>query len=184
MANLFFAANTILTSKAARFGSKRIWLFTDDDDPGTKEAQKSVITRARDLNDLGIKIECRFFDKPGKPAFDRSKFYDNILYRDEEDEGDIDDWKVPLDPLARVGTLTSWMKSKRTPKRSQFNIPMELAPGMEIGIKGYILFKRQEIHRSHYVYAQGEKLEIAEVKSADIDPVSSTFNLTLTTGIE
>lgn len=175
MANVLFAANIILTSKAARFGSRRVWLFTDEDEPGTKEAQKSAITRARDLNDLGIRMEFRFFDKPGKPPFDRTKFYDDIFYKGDEEEGDYDDWRVPLDPVTRKESLLTWVRSKQTPKRSQFNILMELGPGMEIGIKGFILFKRQEAQRSHYVYAQEEKLAIAHVESADIDPVSPQY---------
>ena len=72
---------------------------------------------------------------------------------------------------ARFDALLSMIKAKQTPRRSQFNIMMELGPGMEIGIKGFILVKRQEIQRSHYVYAQEEKLELAHVESADVDPV-------------
>ena len=170
MANVLFAANTLLTSKAARFGSKRVFLVTDDDSPGPKDAQKSAITRARDLNDLGIRLEPFFISHPGRPLFDITKFYENIIYRDDEDQDD-GEYHLPTDAAARFETLSSMIRAKQTPRRSQFNILMELGPGMQIGIKGFILVKRQEIHRSHYVYTQGEKLELAQVESADVDPV-------------
>jgi ATP-dependent DNA helicase 2 subunit 1 len=171
MANVLFAANTILTSKAPRFGSRRVFLVTDDDSPGSKDAQKSAITRARDLNDLGIRLEPFFMSHPGQPAFDISKFYENIIYRDDEDQ-DVGEYHLPVDASKRFDTLLTMIRSKQIPRRSQFNILMELGPGMEIGIKGFIWVKRQEIRRSHYVYARGEKLELAQVSSADIDPVT------------
>jgi len=172
MANVLFAANTILTSKAARFGSRRIFLVTDDDNPGTKDSQKSAITRARDLNDLGIRLEPFFISHPDRPVFDISKFYEDIIYRDDEDQDD-GEYHLPTDASKRFETLLSMIKAKQTPRRSQFNILMELGPDMQIGVKGFILVKRQEIHRSHYVYAQEEKLALAKVESADVDPVSS-----------
>jgi len=182
MANVLFAANTLLTSKAARFGSKRIFLVTDDDSPGSKDTQKSAITRARDLNDLGIRLEPFFISHPGRPPFDISKFYEDIIYRDDEDQDD-GEYHLPTDAAARFETLLSMIKAKQTPRRSQFNILMELGPGMQIGIKGFILVKRQEIHRSHYVYAEGEQLALAQVESADIDPVFN-YLLQLRLGIE
>jgi hypothetical protein len=94
-----------------------------------------------------------------------------VIYRDDEDQDD-GEYHLPTDASARFETLLGMIKAKQTPRRSQFNIMMELAPGMQIGIKGFILVKRQEIKRSHYVYAQGEKHEFAHVESADIDPVS------------
>lgn len=173
MANVLFAANTLLTSKAARFGSRRVFLVTDDDSPGSKDQQKSAITRARDLNDLGIRLEPFFISHPDRPSFDLSKFYENVIYRDDEDQDD-GEYHLPTDASARFETLLSMIKAKQTPRRSQFNILMELAPGMQIGIKGFILVKRQEIRRSHYVYAQEETPALAHVESADIDPVGSS----------
>ena len=97
MANVLFAANTLLTSKAARFGSRRVFLVTDDDNPGgSKDAQKSAITRARDLNDLGIRLEPFFISHPDRPPFDITKFYENIIYRDDEDQDD-GEYHLPTD---------------------------------------------------------------------------------------
>ena len=171
MSNVLFAANNLMTEKAARFGSKRVFLVTDDDSPpGNKDVQKAVITRARDLNDIGVRLEPFFISHPDKPPFDITKFYENVIYRDDEDQDD-GEYHLPVDASARFETLLSMIKAKQTPRRSQFNIPMELGPDMQIGIKGFILYKRQEIHRSHYVSAQGEKLELAKPVSVDVDPV-------------
>jgi len=48
------------------------------DDPALKN---SAITRACDLYDLGIHTHPFYISNPGKPEFDPTKFYGNIIYR-------------------------------------------------------------------------------------------------------
>lgn len=47
-------------------------------------------------------------------------------------------------------------------------MPFEIGPGLKIGIKGYILIKRQEKVRSCYVWMNGEKPQIAIGSSSKI----------------
>lgn len=77
MANVFFCANQIFTTKAANFGSRRLFIITDNDDPhpSDKSAKSAAVVRAKDLYDLGVTIEL-FPITQGHSPFDLSKFYD------------------------------------------------------------------------------------------------------------
>lgn len=80
MSNMFFCANQIFTIKAPNFGSRRLFIITDKDDPycADKDARRSATTRAKDLYDLGVIIELFPISHPGH-EFDRTKFYDVSL---------------------------------------------------------------------------------------------------------
>ena len=77
MANVLFCANQIFTTRAANFGSRRLFIVTDDEDPhaNDKAAKSAAAVRAKDLYDLGVTIEL-FPITYGDSSFDVSKFYD------------------------------------------------------------------------------------------------------------
>jgi ATP-dependent DNA helicase 2 subunit 1 len=77
LANVLFCAIQIFTTKAANFGSRRLFIITDNDDPhaSDKQARSAAAIRAKDLYDLGAGIEL-FPIIRGKSEFDLSKFYD------------------------------------------------------------------------------------------------------------
>lgn len=77
MSNLLFCANQIFTTKAPNFGSRRLFIITDNDDPHTddKALRSAAAVRAKDLYDLGVVIELFPISKPDHD-FDRTKFYD------------------------------------------------------------------------------------------------------------
>jgi ATP-dependent DNA helicase 2 subunit 1 len=77
MSNLFFCANQIFTTKAANFGSRRLFIVTDNDDPHSsdKAARSAAAVRAKDLYDLGVIIDL-FPLTRGDKKFDLTKFYD------------------------------------------------------------------------------------------------------------
>lgn len=166
MANVLFAANQIFTTKAANFASRKLFLVTDDDDPHSddKALKNSAITRARDLYDLGVEIDPFYMSNPGRTsAFDPGKFYDDIVYRpaygDEEEDKPL---PVTGSGTTRLQDMISTVRSKATPKRAQFSTTLEIGPGLTIGVKGYILFKRQEKGRSHFIFTGGEKAQIVK----------------------
>lgn len=77
MANVLFCANQVFTTNAANFGSRRLFVITDNDSPhgGDKGLKSSAAVRAKDLYDLGVTIE--LFPISGEDKkFDLSKFYD------------------------------------------------------------------------------------------------------------
>jgi ATP-dependent DNA helicase 2 subunit 1 len=77
MSNVLFCANQIFTTKAPNFGSRRLFIITDNDDrhAGDKNARSQAAVRAKDLYDLGVVIELFPISRPGH-EFDRAKFYD------------------------------------------------------------------------------------------------------------
>lgn len=148
MANVLFAANQVFTTKAANFQSRRLFIVTDDDDPhaNDKALKNSSITRARDLYDLGVRIDPFFISNPKrKGGFDASRFYDDIIYRspgDDEEENFIT--STTTSGTMRLKEMVSSIKSKTTAKRALFGTKLELGPGLSIGVRGYLLYKRQE----------------------------------------
>jgi ATP-dependent DNA helicase 2 subunit 1 len=77
MSNVLFCANQIFTTRAPNFGSRRLFVITDKDDPHAtdKAARSGAAVRAKDLYDLGIIIELFPISHPDH-EFDRAKFYD------------------------------------------------------------------------------------------------------------
>lgn len=77
MSNVLFCANQIFTTRAPNFGSRRLFIITDKDDPhgGDKTLRNQATVRAKDLYDLGVVIELFPISHPDY-EFDRSKFYD------------------------------------------------------------------------------------------------------------
>lgn len=77
MNNLLFCANQIFTTRAPNFGSRRLFIITDNDDPhsGDKSQRSLAAVRAKDLYDIGVVIELFPISTP-EHEFDRSKFYD------------------------------------------------------------------------------------------------------------
>ncbi len=77
MASMLFCANQIFTTRAPDFGSRRLFIITDNDDPhgADKRARSGAQVKAKDLYDLGVVIELFPISHPNH-EFDRTKFYD------------------------------------------------------------------------------------------------------------
>lgn len=77
MANILACANFLFMTRAPDFGSRRLFIITDEDDPASKagEPKNLAAVRAKDLYDLGVVIELFPISKPGN-KFDRAVFYD------------------------------------------------------------------------------------------------------------
>ncbi|KAF2434498.1 putative DSB repair complex subunit Ku70 [Tothia fuscella] len=170
MASVLFCANQIFTTKASNFASRRLFLVTDNDDPhrGEKALASTAAVRAKDLYDLGVVIELFPISKPDH-EFDRTIFYDDIVYRntlntDENAPAPLTSAAKPSKSGSGISlfqSLLSNINSHISPRRALFSVPLELSPGIRIGVKGYILFKREEIRKSCNVWMGGEKPQIA-----------------------
>ncbi|KAI1376233.1 hypothetical protein F4677DRAFT_454504 [Hypoxylon crocopeplum] len=173
MSILFFLANNLLTTKAPNFGSRRLFIITDNDDPHSdnKLLKENAARRAKDLYDLGVTIELFAITRDDE-KFDFSKFYDDIIYRDpaveEAHPGRVSTSKSGSG-LTLLNSLISNINSKETPKRSYFsNMSLELGPGLQISVKGYNIVQKQAAGRSCYVWLDGEKAQIAVGETARI----------------
>ncbi|EPE10157.1 ku70 protein [Ophiostoma piceae UAMH 11346] len=178
MSNVLFCANQVFTTNAPNFGSRRLFIITDNDDPhsGDKAARSAAAVRAKDLYDLGVVIEL-FPISRGDKKFDLTKFYDDIIYRDPAAEAGSSNRVVSAksgDGLTLLASLISNISAKHTPKRSYFsNLTFEIAPGLNISVKGYILLNRQKPARTCYVWLDGEKPQIASGKTTRVDDESA-----------
>ncbi|CRK41279.1 hypothetical protein BN1723_015910 [Verticillium longisporum] len=164
MANVFFCANQIFTTKAANYSSRRLFILTDNDSPhpSDKAAKSAAAVRAKDLYDLGVNIEL-FPITRGDNEFDLANFYDDIIYRDANAEANHSEvrYSKTADGLSLLNSLISNINSKQVAKRALFSsVPLEIAPGLRISIKGYNILHRQEPARSCYVWLEGEKPQI------------------------
>ena len=65
------------------------------------------------------------------------------------------------DGISLLQSLLSNINSKNAPRRAVFSLPFEIAPGLKIGVKGYVLLKRQTVTKTCYVWVGGEKIQIA-----------------------
>jgi ATP-dependent DNA helicase 2 subunit 1 len=178
MSNVLFCANQIFTTNAPNFGSRRLFIITDNDDPhaGDKQARSAAAVRAKDLFDLGVTIEL-FPVSYEDQKFNMSKFYEDIVYRDPTSDSDANE-ELKLaksgDGLTLLNSLISNINSKQTAKRSYFsNMPLELAPGLTITVKGYHVIHRQVPARSCYVWMEGEKPELAMGETTKLDAEST-----------
>ena len=83
MANVFFCAARLFTTNAPNFGSRRLFIITDNDEPqaGNKAMKASAATKAKDLYDLGVIIELFPITRGGED-FVLSKFYDVSVHRE------------------------------------------------------------------------------------------------------
>lgn len=182
MANLLFCANQIFTTKAPNFSSRRLFLVTDNDQPhagnSNRDARNSAIVRAKDLYDLGVTIELFPISHPDRGyTFDRSKFYDDVVYSTTPSDPDA---PAPLtsdikaasstakDGISLLQSLLSSVASRAAPKRALFaSLHFEIGPGLKIGVKGYIILKRQEPKRTSYIYLpeDSDKPQLAKLSS-------------------
>ena len=177
MSNVLFCANQIFTTKAPNFSSRRLFIVTDNDNPHASEKalRSAAAVRAKDLYDLGVVLELFPISSPSH-TFERKLFYDDIIYRStprdpnaptynpsDLSSTDSTDLKVgSQDGITLLQSLLSSIASKQTPRRTLFSsIPLELAPGFRISVKGYLLYKHQKPARSCYIYLGSERPQIA-----------------------
>lgn len=175
MSNMLFCANQIFTTRAPNFSSRRLFIVTNEDNPHAKsrDLQSAAIVRAKDLYDLGVTIEL-FPIVPAGQAFDFSRFYGDIIYDVDLLERRRTADVIEDDGLSLLRKLLSSVASKVSPRRTLFShVPLELGPGLRIGVKGYTMIKKQEVARSHYVHMGGEKAVIAQGKTTQVADATS-----------
>jgi ATP-dependent DNA helicase 2 subunit 1 len=169
IATVLFCANQIFTTKAPNFSSRRLFLVTDNDYPvKVKQDKDAAVTRARDLYDLGCTIDL-FPISRRDHDFDRTRFYDDLVYPTSPSDPDAPVAIPSTTKVAKSGEgisllrqLLSSINSKAAARRALFSLPLELGPGLKIGVKGYVLLKRQEHAKSCYVWVGGEKTQIVQ----------------------
>ncbi|KAI1007074.1 ATP-dependent DNA helicase II subunit 1 [Podosphaera aphanis] len=171
ISNMLFCANQIFAKMAQGYGSKRLFIITDNDNPhkDNKKANHQAVVRARDLFDLGVTLELFPVPRQGR-GFNREKFYDDIIhvdYPDEEEEAQLDsNPKLDGDGIFNLSNLILDTNSKQVAKRALFSgLPFEIGPNFKISVNGYNLLHRPKPARSCWIYDEGEQLQKATVES-------------------
>ncbi|KAI0555219.1 hypothetical protein F4679DRAFT_569895 [Xylaria curta] len=167
MVKLLRLVLNLFQTRAPNFGSRRLFIITDDDDPcaGMKKDLKwDPAVGAKDIHDHGCTIEL-FPIAHSDSKFDTSKFYDDIIYHDpvlnEANTGKVETAKSG-DGLSLLHSLVSNINSRQTPKRAYFsNMPFEIGPGFTISVKGYNIIQKQTPARSCYIWLENEKPYVA-----------------------
>ncbi|KAF9977627.1 X-ray repair cross-complementing protein 6 [Actinomortierella ambigua] len=150
-------------------GIKQLEALEEDNPHGNEPTlQGAAKLRAKDLSEPGISIELFDLDRKTHP-FDRSLFYESILIdsfggsgNDDEEEaagdsvGSFKDPSAPSSTVAKMSALLERVHRKEVKKRSLFKIPFKLAPGLEIGVRGYNLIMKQNKGQHRNVYTKGE----------------------------
>ncbi|GAW18208.1 hypothetical protein ANO14919_076820 [Xylariales sp. No.14919] len=162
----------LFQTKAPNFGSRRLFIITDNDDPCAgmkKNPSWDPAVGAKDIHDHGCSIEL-FPITHGDSKFDTSKFYDDIIYSDpvldEANPGRIALAKSS-DGLDLLHSLVSNINSRQTPKRAYFSgMPFEIGPGLTISVKGYNIIQKQAPARSCYIWLEGETPQVAVGETA------------------
>ncbi|KAK7958465.1 ATP-dependent DNA helicase II subunit 1 [Apiospora saccharicola] len=170
--DVLFCANQIMATKAPNFGSRRVFIISDGDNPhlDDKKMNEAAAVRAKDLYDLGVFIT--LFPVGHKDStFDLGKFWNDIIFKDPlaelTDPETVLESKSGSDGLTLLKSLIKNIDSKKTPKRAYFSsMPFEIGPGLTISVKGYNLFQKQAPARSCYVWLDDEKAQIAVGETA------------------
>ncbi|KAF8520514.1 Ku DNA-binding complex Ku70 subunit [Gautieria morchelliformis] len=166
--DVFTSCNWVIRDGAPKTGMKRIFLVTNNDDPhpGNPQYIKTARTTFDDLSASGVMV-MSFFIAPDQGTFDRTKFWNHVLPSpDAEDENATD--QMP-DVITELDSLVQEMKIREMAKRSIFSIPMHLADGFTIGVKGYGLVTQQT--KPNYKYFSNERtMEEAKSKVIHYDP--------------
>jgi ATP-dependent DNA helicase 2 subunit 1 len=131
-----WTCSTMFSLCNVKVGHRRIFLFTNDDNPnaGDVAVRDRSLQRAKDLGELGIDIELFSMSKPGK-QFDVKLFYQNIISIPEDEEGGA----INFDASDKFEELISRVRRKEFKKRSMLKLPLSIGNNINISVRVYSL---------------------------------------------
>ncbi|KAH7106410.1 Ku DNA-binding complex, Ku70 subunit [Auriculariales sp. MPI-PUGE-AT-0066] len=155
--DVFQSCNWILRDQAAKTGTKRVFLITDEDNPHPNtKLWEMAQTNLEDLRQLGVEVLPFFINREGQ-QFDISKFWASVLQRPESAEKDVAP-TVP-DVVSGFDDLVTKLSVRESAKRATCSIPFHLGKGFTIGIKGYGLVVQQRTPVARKMANRGESYE-------------------------
>ncbi|CAG2236472.1 G22P1 [Mytilus edulis] len=116
----------MFSNSTQKVGSKRILLFTNNDNPhaGSPQLQRQARTKASDLNETGIDLELMHLIQEGE-TFDVTKFYKDLLYSADDEITELPD------PAEKLEELMSSSKKNS----------ISLGKGLNLGVGVYTLVR-------------------------------------------
>lgn len=152
--NVFWSIASLVSEKTLAGTTKRIFLFTCEDNPNFKSEalQKSAKTRGKDLADLGIKLELFGLSRsPGK-LFNSRLFYNGII-------SDLNDVQF----IGKFEELLAQVRRRETRKRALARTQMSLGSEMNFSVKLFSLY--METKKGQYVWMNERTGEVMEPKT-------------------
>ncbi|VDI60204.1 X-ray repair cross-complementing protein 5-like [Mytilus galloprovincialis] len=131
-----WTCQNMFSNSTQKVGSKRILLFTNNDNPhaGSPQLQRQARTKASDLNETGIDLELMHLIQEGE-TFDVTKFYKDLLYSADDEITELPD------PAEKLEELMSRVRTKDHKKRALRRIPFSLGKGLNLGVGVYTLVR-------------------------------------------
>ena len=158
--NAMWIAQSLLKTYEKKNYKRRIFIFTDNDDPISNPQEKNIcIQRAKDMNDSDISIELFPMNFDNR-VFNLNNFYSQIIpanYMDDIDGGS--DNILSIEQCTdRLRELTKRIRQKEIKKRTLGKVPFYLTNNTKIYMNIYSCIKKSNKGRVFNVDAKTNKL--------------------------
>ena len=170
LSNALWLVHSMLKNYDKKSYKRRIFLFTDDDDPIIDNQEKNIcIQRAKDMNDSDITIELFPMNFDNK-RFNLSNFYAQIIPANSDDDldGGNDNILSIEQCTDRLRELTKRIRQKEIKKRTLGKCPFYLTNNTKIYMNIYSSIKKASKGKIYNVDAKTNKL-LKGVNSAHIN---------------
>lgn len=135
-----WTCSSMFSSSSVKVGHKRIFLFTNEDNPNADnmELRRQALQRVRDLEELGVDVEL-FALTSAAGTFDPSKFYQHIIsVADDDNPGQFE-----AITAAKFEELQMRIRRKEHKKRAMGRLPLIIGD-LEIGVGMYKLVRESK----------------------------------------
>ena len=157
--NAMWIVQSLLKNYDKKIYKRRIFLFTDNDDPISNPQEKNIcIQRAKDMNDSDITIELFPMNFDNK-RFNLSNFYAQIIPANSDDDDGGNDNILSIEQCTdRLRELTKRIRQKEIKKRTLGKCPFFLTNNTKIYMNIYSTVKRSYKGKIYNVDAKTNKL--------------------------
>ena len=160
LSNALWIVHSLLKNYDKKSYKRRIFLFTDNDEPITDNQEKNIcIQRAKDMNDSDITIELFPMNFDNK-RFNLNNFYSQIIpaNSDEDLDGGNDNLLSIEQCTDRLRELTKRIRQKEIKKRTLGRCPFFLTNNTKIYMNVYSSIKKVFKGKIYNVDAKTNKL--------------------------
>lgn len=160
-ADALWTCSTMFSNCAVKVSHKRIFLFTNDDNPNedNDNFRNQALQRGKDLAELSIEIELFALQNPGQAPFNPSLFYQHVISVDDEDGNP----SVHFAAASGFEELKTRVRAKEFKKRALGRLSLSLAPGVDIGVRLFNLV--QETKKSGFQWLDSKTNQPVRVQS-------------------
>eukprot|EP00249_Psilotum_nudum_P013508 c24370_g1_i1 orf=258-2180(-) len=157
--NALWVSQGLLRKGSTKNSSKRILLFTNNDDPfgdadvtAKADLQRTTIQRAKDAQDLGISVELFPFNRPGE-EFNVSIFYAEIINLESDEHSNF-----MVVAAERFEDLVNQLRKKIYKKRVVRRLALSISHGINIAMQSYALIRMSNTGRYTWLDSTTNKL--------------------------